>query len=71
MQNKGSAWYNIGIAYSKLKSYSEVIDAYHQAIRIKPEHVMAWSNLGVAHYDLNRFDKANHAFSEATRLGYE
>jgi tetratricopeptide (TPR) repeat protein len=40
------AYYNMGGAYNKLKEYQKAIDAYKEAIKIKPDFHMAYYNIG-------------------------
>ena len=40
---------NLGIAYGNLGRYQDAIEAYKQAIRIKPDYAEAHYNLGIAY----------------------
>jgi len=41
----------MGIAYVELKRYTEAIEAYREAIKIKPDYALAYYNLGFAYLD--------------------
>jgi len=43
------AWYNLGTAYEKTNQYAEAIEAYRQAIRIKPNYTNAQNALKLAY----------------------
>ena len=62
------AWYVLGVAYDKHKSYDDAIASYRQAIRINPKHVDAWNNIGVDYNDLNRHNDAIEAYRQALRI---
>jgi len=57
----GMILYNIG-------RVDEAIDAYHQAITIKPDLYTAWYNLGNALYRLQRYEEAVEAQRQAAVL---
>jgi tetratricopeptide (TPR) repeat protein len=42
------AYYNMGIVYNTLKEYQKAIDAYKEAIKIKPDYHEAYYNMGEA-----------------------
>jgi len=46
-------WFYLGVAYAKLGMYREAIEAYKQAIRIKPDDAKAHAGLGVIYLILN------------------
>ena len=54
------AWFWLGNTYAKLGQNRDAIEAYKQAIRIKPDYVIAHSNLALAylHYGAAR-DRGN------------
>lgn len=43
------AWLNLGVAYGKLGRYREEIEAYREALRLKPDYAGAWNNLALAY----------------------
>jgi tetratricopeptide (TPR) repeat protein len=40
---------NLGIAYTKLDRPTEAIEAYREALRLKPDDADSWYNLGAAY----------------------
>ena len=46
----------------------EAIEAYREALRLKPDFADAWNNLGVAYGKLGRHQEAIEAYREALRL---
>jgi tetratricopeptide (TPR) repeat protein len=48
----------MGVAYDKLKEYQEAIDAYKEAIKIKPDYHKAYCNMGVAYGELKKPQEA-------------
>ena len=65
------AWYFLGDAYCELEQYAEAIEAYQQALRIKPEDAMVWTNLGLAYADSGQIANAIKAYQQALRLNPE
>lgn len=63
------SWFNLGLAYGKLKQYDKAIAAYQEAVRIDPDDARAWNNLGVFYKELKQYDKAIAAYQEAARIG--
>ncbi len=62
------AYYNMGIAYRKLKKYQKAIDAYQKAIDIKSDYYMAYNNMGVVYNILEKDQKAIDAFEKAIKI---
>lgn len=62
------AWYSLGNAYSNLKRHNEAIDAYRQALKIKPDNAQAWCNLGAAFNTLKRHDEAIDSYRQALKI---
>ncbi|WP_321881751.1 tetratricopeptide repeat protein [Paraburkholderia bannensis] len=60
--------YNRGTLLGQLGRYDEELDAYRQAIALKPDFVAAYTNLGVALRDLHRFDDALRQFKKALSI---
>jgi hypothetical protein len=61
-------WYNKGNALAGQGKYDEAIQAYDQAIQLKPNYDSAWYYKGVALKALGRTNESNAAFSEAKNL---
>ncbi|MBW2134095.1 MAG: tetratricopeptide repeat protein [Deltaproteobacteria bacterium] len=62
------AWYSLGTAYGKLGRYREEIEAYQEALRLKPDYPEAMYNIGVAYGNLRRYREAVEVFQEALRF---
>ena len=44
-----SLWNKLGATLAHLGRADEAIEAYHQALDLKPNYVRVWVNLGIAH----------------------
>jgi len=65
------AWFNLGVTYAELGRHQDAIEAYKQAIRIKPdlanEHY-THKNLGAAYSELGRWQDAIEAYKQVIRI---
>jgi tetratricopeptide (TPR) repeat protein len=61
-------WYNKGNVLAGQEKYNESIQAYDQAIKLKPNYDAAWYYKGVALKALGRTNESNAAFAEAKNL---
>lgn len=59
------AYNNLGVALNKLGNYDDAIDAYDQALRLKPDMAYAHSNRGFALANKGDLDAAKAAYNEA------
>jgi tetratricopeptide (TPR) repeat protein len=66
--NHAEAHFQIGYCLSKLSRYREAVDAYTQAIRIKPADVDGYNNLCVAYNVLGRYEQAVGACRQAVHV---
>jgi len=62
------AHFYIGFCYSGLGRYQEEIEAYKQAIRIKPDFAEAHFYMGVAYGILGRYQEEIDAYKQAIRI---
>jgi Flp pilus assembly protein TadD len=62
------AYYIMGVAYGKLGFVDDAVNAFRQAIKLKPDHIDAWNNLGWAYTLQGKFGDAVAAFQEAVKL---
>jgi tetratricopeptide (TPR) repeat protein len=62
------AQYIMGVAYGKLGFVDEAVNAFRQAIKLKPDHIDAWNNLGWAYTLQGKFADAVAAFQETVEL---
>lgn len=61
------AWVGAGDCCSNLGRYEEAIQAYKEAIRLKPDYA-AYNNLANTYYELGRYEEAIRAIQQAIRL---
>ena len=63
------AWYNLGISYFRLKQTEKSLEAYRQALKIKPDYEYIYYNIGLLYEILNGdFESAIKYYEEALRL---
>ena len=62
------ACFEAGCSHSNLGRYQEAIEAFKQAIRIKPDHVKAYLNLGIAYADNGQHEEAIISYKNAIRI---
>jgi tetratricopeptide (TPR) repeat protein len=67
-QKNYSMYNNLGASYNALGRHPQAIEAYRQAIRIRPEYAEAYNNLGVAYNALGRYQEAIEAYRQAIRI---
>jgi len=57
-----------GVLYNSLKQFPSAVEAYQQAISIKPGYVEAYNNLGNCFVDQNKLDAAVAAYKKALAI---
>jgi S1-C subfamily serine protease/Flp pilus assembly protein TadD len=62
------AWASLALAYGEMGRHREAIEAYREALRLKPDYHDAWYNLGTSYERMGRYREAIEAFREALRL---
>jgi tetratricopeptide (TPR) repeat protein len=62
------AWYGLGITFGKLNFTDDAIEAYQQAIKIKPDFAGTWYNLGTVYGKSGRIDDAITTLRQAIKL---
>ena len=70
-QNNCLVYNNFGVAYGNLGRYNEAVEAYRQAIRIKPDYAEAYRDLGAAYDNLGRYQEAVEAFKQAVTIQHQ
>ena len=63
--------YNRGLAYARKGEYDRAIQAYNQALTLKPNLDPAYYNRGIAYAHKGEYGRAESDFSEALTLGYD
>jgi Flp pilus assembly protein TadD len=61
-------WALRGYREGEAGKHEQAVQAYREAIRLKPDFAEAWINLGVAYADLGQYQQAVQAYREAIRL---
>ena len=67
-QLQARAWFSVGYLYGEEDNRKEAINAYNEAIRLKPDMAEAYNNRGVAKNALGQYKSALADFNEAIRL---
>jgi len=62
------AWFSLGFAYGNLGRHGEGIEAYREALRLKPKDVHAWWALAIAYEESGNRSAALEAVRELRRL---
>lgn len=60
------AYYNLALAYSRIKKYQLAVENYKKALKIKKDFASAHYNLGCVYLDLKEYKKAKKSFIAAT-----
>lgn len=58
----------LGAALAKENKIEEAIDQYSEAIRLKPDYVLAFMNRGTAYYKLHHYQQTIHDYNQVIRL---
>ena len=61
-------WFNLGVTYANSGMYKEAIEAFKQAIRIKPNFAEAHYNLGLAYDKLGMYKKAIETYKRVIKI---
>jgi len=52
------AYFNLGLAYQRLKHYEDSEEAYRNALALRPNYPEAWYNLALLELQNKNYDKA-------------
>lgn len=66
--DRASVYESKGDTLYRLKRYEEVLDAYEQALRLKPNSVTAYNSKGNTLSTLKRYEEAVQAYNQALRI---
>jgi len=58
-------FFDLGIQHSRNAEYSEALDAFKHAIKLKPDYAEAYYNLGHIYFSLHRYTEAAEAYKQA------
>ena len=62
------AHYNMGLALNSLGRHAEAVQAYREAVRVRPDYADAWGNLGLTANVIGQYRESADAFERATAL---
>src|SRR2546430_715298 len=65
---RAEALNNRGVKLADAGEYAEAVDLFRQAIRLRPDYVIAYSNLGATFYRAEQFAEASAALQKALHL---
>lgn len=65
---KAKSFYNLGVKYGRARRYREAVEAFKQAINLKPNYIDAYYGLGHSYSDLGRFREAISAYEKIIEL---
>jgi tetratricopeptide (TPR) repeat protein len=61
-------WMNLGFYFGSARMYQDAIDAYNQALKMKPDLAEAYYSLGLSYSAIQKFSEAVDAFKNAVRI---
>jgi len=61
-------YHKLGLEHYESKRYKEAVEAFKQAIRLRPGEARTHYDLGLAYYNLNRYKEAAEAYERSVRL---
>lgn len=62
------AWYNRGVALTRLEKYAEAIAAYEQALSIHPKDALIWTKQGALYSKLGKHSEALTSHDQALKI---
>ncbi|MBM4129177.1 MAG: tetratricopeptide repeat protein, partial [Nitrospira sp.] len=66
-EDSAESYFKRGYANETEERYAEAIDAYRQAIKMRPDYMEAYINLGIMYYRLGRYHEAIEAYQQALK----
>jgi tetratricopeptide (TPR) repeat protein len=60
-------FFDIGVENSNKMEYSEAIDSFRHAVKLKPDYAEAYLHLGHAYYSLHRYEEAYDSYKKAVK----
>jgi tetratricopeptide (TPR) repeat protein len=60
-----AAWFYLGCAYQDLGIQGDAMEAFHKAVRLKPDFAEAWNSLGNSYVSVGGYRTAIGAYREA------
>jgi Tfp pilus assembly protein PilF len=69
VEESALAYFNRGLAYSRMGQFDKAVDDYTRAIALKHSYYIAYLNRGMAFNEMGQFDKAILDFDEAIAIG--
>ncbi|VVN43186.1 DUF4365 domain-containing protein [Pseudomonas fluorescens] len=65
VQRDEMSWFQVAVAYEKLKSVRESISAYTKAIALNPDYELAWFNMGGVYWNAGEREEASRVWKIA------
>ena len=50
------------------KNFREAVDAYQEAVHLRPNNAIAWNKMGIAHHQLMELSLAKNCYQKAVKL---
>ncbi len=66
--NDAMSYFRLGVGHYRADRYMEAVEAYKQAIRLKPDFAAAYHNLGYVYDELGRYKEALESYKHAVQL---
>jgi tetratricopeptide (TPR) repeat protein len=65
IQPDDMSWFQVAVAYEKLRRERESIDAYQKVITLNPNYDLAWFNMGGVHWNAGEWEEASRVWKAA------
>jgi len=67
-QRTAEDWFNEGFIQDLQGNYTEAIQAYDEAIKLKPDYAEAWNNKGFAFFKMGKYNESLQAANRSLEL---
>lgn len=69
-EDYAEAWFEKGVAFSKLKQNEEALNCYKEATKINPNYSDAWYNMGIVYKEIKNSDEYRRCIGKAHLLNH-